>query len=43
VIDILPKAERQLKKIAKRERAAYRDIETAIDALANWPNVPNVK
>lgn len=34
-IDILPKAERQLKKLAKREQATYRDIEAAIDALAD--------
>ena len=40
---ILPKAERQLKKLAKRHSPLYPAIARGVTSLANWPNVKSVK
>jgi mRNA-degrading endonuclease RelE of RelBE toxin-antitoxin system len=42
-IDVAPKAERQLKKIAKTDQQAYRDIRDGIKELRNWPAVTDLK
>ena len=42
-VDIAPKAKRQLKKLAKKQRAIYLDVARAIDSLEHYPNVKGVK
>lgn len=41
-IDVMPKARRQLKRLAKRNPQTYEKIDEGIDSLAGWPNVKNV-
>jgi mRNA-degrading endonuclease RelE of RelBE toxin-antitoxin system len=43
VIDVAPKAERQLKKIFRKEREVYLNIKQGIQSLQGWPNVSDVK
>ena len=40
---ILVKAERQLKKLAKRHIDIYPAVEASLTSLANWPEVKGVK
>jgi mRNA-degrading endonuclease RelE of RelBE toxin-antitoxin system len=42
-IDIRPKAQRQLKKLAKKQREIYLTIMVSIDSLVNFPEVVSIK
>jgi mRNA interferase RelE/StbE len=39
----MPKAERQLKKLAKRDRVTYLNVIEAVESLRRWPDVENVR
>jgi mRNA interferase RelE/StbE len=42
-VDILPKAERQLRKIRSKDSKAFSEISAGIDSLVNYPKLPNIK